>query len=150
MGCLCYDIFPQHRLSAGNYDEAIKLSEDAIENYPLCKDIMEKMIEKYKKLKAADEYNAEIAYDAIDPEAKNRNLTIEREMRKGQNFYKTGQWAKARDHFNAVIREDPYNEMAIDYLRRCYEKLIQTGRTRHYVVTQERAADFSGRRWACK
>ena len=131
----------EKKADAGNYDEAIKLSEDAIENYPLCKDIMEKMIEKYKKLKDASEYNAEIAYDVIDPEAKNRDLTIEREMRKGQNFYKTGQWAKARDHFNAVIREDPYNEMAIDYLRRCYEKLIQTGRTRHFVVTQERAAE---------
>ena len=131
----------EKKADSGNYDEAIKLSEDAIENYPLCKDIMEKMIEKYKRLKEYDEYRADISYEAADPEAKNRDLTIEREMRKGQNFYKTGQWTKARDHFNAVIREDPYNEMAIDYLRRCYEKIIQTGRVRHSVITQERAAE---------
>ncbi len=130
---------------AGNYDEAVKLSQDAIGNYPACKDIMDRMIAKYQKLKKASEYNAEIAYEKADPDAVSRNLIIEREMRRGQNFYKTKQWAKARDHFNMVIREDPYNEMAIDYLRRCHEMLIKAGRTRHNIVIQERAAEAA---WA--
>ena len=133
-------------MSAKMYDEAIEKCNEAVAVDPDNKEIKEyseALIKKFTRLKEASEYNDETAYNSkeVDPQGEDRQLKIEREMRKGQQFYKTRQWAKARDHFQVVLQEDPYNEMAIDYLRRCFLHLIDAGRRRHDVVTLERNAD---------
>ena len=131
-------------MNANMFDEAIEKCNEAVAVDPDNEEIKaysEALIKKFTRLKDSCEYNEETSYYSVDKDASGRQLTIEREMRKGQQFYKTGQWAKARDHFQAVLVEDPYNEMAIDYLRRCFLHLIDTGRRRHDVVTLERAAE---------
>lgn len=136
--------------NAGDYDQAIHFSDEAIAHYPQSKEIMEHMKSKYEKLKndtqrlrTANQYNKDIIDVVDNAEEEKRDLTIAREIRIGQNFYKTKQWAKARDHFNVVLRLDPYNETAIDYLRRCYEKLQEAGRKRKGVVALERMAEVA-------
>ncbi|MBR2425552.1 MAG: hypothetical protein IKB16_02300 [Lentisphaeria bacterium] len=149
---IALDLFHKAEKSAndGKYDEAIRYSEEAIANYPPSKEIMEQMKSKYEKLKAdslrlkaATQYTKDIIDVTDNADEEKRDLTVARELRIGQNFYKTGQWAKARDHFNAVLRQDPYNEAAIDYLRRCYEKLLDAGRRRRNVMALERAAEVA-------
>lgn len=133
-------------MNANMFDEAIEKCNEAVAVDPDNEEIKaysEALIKKFNRLKEATEYNEETSYYTVDQQAPERQLTIEREMRKGQQFYKTGQWAKARDHFQAVLLEDPYNEMAIDYLRRCFLHLIDAGRRRHDVVTLERDADVA-------
>ena len=133
-------------MNANLFDEAIAKCNEAVAVDPDNEEIKgysEALIKKFNRLKEATEYNEETSYYSVDQQAPERQLTIEREMRKGQQFYKTGQWAKARDHFQAVLLEDPYNEMAIDYLRRCFLHLIDAGRRRHDVVTLERDADVA-------
>lgn len=149
---IALDLFHKAEKSAnaGDYDEAIRYSDEAIAHYPQSKEIMQQMKSKYEKLKlesqklvAGVKYTKEIIDVTENADEEKRDLTIAREMRIGQNFYKTKQWAKARDHFNAVLRQDPYNEMAIDYLRRCYEKLTDAGRRRKGVVALERMAEVA-------
>ena len=133
-------------MNAKMFDEAIAKCNEAVAVDPDNEEIKgysEALIKKFNRLKEATEYNEETSYYSVDQQAPERQLTIEREMRKGQQFYKTEQWAKARDHFQAVLLEDPYNEMAIDYLRRCFLHLIDAGRRRHNVVTLERDADVA-------
>lgn len=133
-------------MNANMYDEAIAKCNEAVAVDPDNEDIKaysDALIKKFTRLKEATEYNAATSYYSkeVDEPAQERQLIIEREMRKGQQFYKTGQWAKARDHFQEVLLQDPYNEMAIDYLRRCFLHLIDTGRRRHNVVSLERYAE---------
>ena len=133
-------------MNANMFDEAIAKCNEAVAVDPENEEIKaysEALIKKFTRLKEASEYNEETSYYSVDQQAPERQLTIEREMRKGQQFYKTEQWAKARDHFQADLLEDPYNEMAIDYLRRCFLHLIDAGRRRHDVVTLERDADVA-------
>ena len=134
-------------MNAKMFDEAIRKCNEAVAVDPNNEEIKayaDALIKKFTRLKEASDYNDETAYssDEVDPQGAERQLRIEREMRKGQQFYKTGQWAKARDHFQAVLLEDPYNEMAIDYLRRCFLHLIDTGRRRHHVETVARSAEM--------
>lgn len=134
----------ERSMKANMYDEAIAKCDEAVAVDPDNEDIKaysKALKEKFTRLKNFTEYKEETSYYSVDQQASERQLTIEREMRKGQQFYKTSQWAKARDHFQAVLVEDPYNEMAIDYLRRCFLHLIDTGRRRHDVVTLERDAE---------
>ena len=136
-------------MNANMFDEAIAKCNEAVAVDPDNEEIKaysEALIKKFQRLKEACDYNEATSYYTVDQQASERQLTIEREMRRGQQFYKTGQWAKARDHFQLVLREDPYNEMAIDYLRRCYLHLIETGRRRHNVVTLERNTEANWKR----
>lgn len=149
---IALDLFNKAEKSAsdGDYDKALQYSDDAIANYPPCKEIMLQMKHKYEKLrdnaqrlKTSSKHSVDITEVTENADEEKRDLTIARELRIGQNFYKTKQWAKARDHFNAVLRQDPYNETAIDYLRKCYEKLYEAGSRRRNVMTLERVAEVA-------
>ena len=149
---IALDLFHKAEKSAsdGDYDKALHYSDEAIANYPPCKEIMLQMKHKYEKLKetaqklkTSSKHSVDVMEITENSDEEKRDLTIARELRIGQNFYKTKQWAKARDHFNAVLRQDPYNEAAIDYLRKCYEKLYEAGSRRRNVMTLERVAEVA-------
>ena len=61
-------------------------------------------------------------------------------LRQGQVFYNTKQWTQARAKFEEVILLDPYNETAIDYIRRINEHLLQAGRFRFGAIRDGRNA----------
>ena len=149
---IALDLFHKAEKSAsdGDYDKALHYSDEAIANYPPCKEIMLQMKHKYEKLKetaqklkTSSKHSVDVMEMTENSDEEKRDLTIARELRIGQNFYKTKQWAKARDHFNAVLRQDPYNEAAIDYLRKCYEKLYEAGSRRRNVMSLERVAEVA-------
>lgn len=122
-----------------DYDAAIEKCRKAIEIYPPCKEKMEKIIEKYELLKgktlAAEKIKSNTADDPDDLKEK-RIL-----LRQGEVLYKEGLWDKARSKFEEVIAIDPYNEFAIDYVRKINIKLLEAGKRRTGLTRNQRAAE---------
>ncbi|MBE6371522.1 MAG: tetratricopeptide repeat protein [Lentisphaerae bacterium] len=120
-----------------DYDLAIEKCRKAIEIYPPCKEKMEKIIERYSLMKSGVQFKHKV--DEAKPAEE--ELRIKRVLlRQGQVFYNTKQWDKARAKFEEVIVLDPYNETAIDYIRRINEHLSQAGRIRFGTVRDGRNA----------
>ena len=113
--------------SEQDYDRAIEKCRKAIEIYPDCKEKMEKIIERYSLMKSGVQYKRKVN----EAKPAEEELRIKRVLlRQGQVFYDTKQWTQARAKFEEVILLDPYNETAIDYIRRINEHLLQAGRFR--------------------
>ncbi|MBQ6598784.1 MAG: tetratricopeptide repeat protein, partial [Lentisphaeria bacterium] len=120
-----------------DYDRAIDKCRKAIEIYPPCKEKMEKIIERYSLMKSGVQFKHKV--DEAKPAEE--ELRIKRVLlRQGQVFYNTKQWDKARAKFEEVIVLDPYNETAIDYIRRVNEHLAQAGRFRFGAIRDGRNA----------
>jgi type II secretory pathway component GspD/PulD (secretin) len=120
-----------------DYDRAIEKCRKAIEIYPPCKEKMEKIIERYSLMKSGVQFKRKV--DEVKPAEE--ELRIKRVLlRQGEVFYKTKQWDKARAKFEEVIVLDPYNETAIDYIRRVNEHLAQAGRFRFGAIRDGRNA----------
>ena len=108
-----------------DYDSAIDKCRKAIEIYPACKEKMEKIIERYTLMKNGAQYERKI--NEVKPS--DEELRVKRVLlRQGQVLYDTKQWDKARSKFEEVIVLDPYNETAIDYIRRINIHLQQASR----------------------
>ena len=110
-----------------DFQRAIDKCRQAIEIYPPCKEKMEKIIEQYTRMK--DEANVKQKLKTLDPspeEVREKQILL----RQGQVFYETKQWDKARAKFEEVIVIDPYNETAIDYIRRINLQLSAAARYR--------------------
>ncbi len=120
-----------------DYDQAIDKCRKAIEIYPDCKEKMEKIIERYTLMKNGAQFKRKV--NEVKPA--DEELRIKRVLlRQGQVFYDTKQWSQARAKFEEVILLDPYNETAIDYIRRINEHLLQAGRFRFGVIRNGRNA----------
>lgn len=120
-----------------DYDSAIDKCRKAIEIYPACKEKMEKIIERYTLMKNGAQYERKI--NEVKPS--DEELRVKRVLlRQGQVLYDTKQWDKARSKFEEVIVLDPYNETAIDYIRRINIHLLQTARMRFGAVRNARNA----------
>ena len=123
--------------SETDYDRAIEKCRKAIEIYPPCKEKMEKIIERYSLMKRG-------AHDAQKLKESNPSAEELREkrvlLRQGQVFYETRQWDKARAKFEEVISLDPYNETAIDYIRKINYRMLDAGKLRFGPVRNSRNA----------
>lgn len=120
-----------------DYDRAIEKCRKAIEIYPDCKEKMEKIIERYSLMKSGVQYKRRVN----EAKPADEELRIKRVLlRQGQVFYDTKQWSKARAKFEEVIVLDPYNETAIDYIRRINERLLQDARFRFGIIRTGRNA----------
>ena len=123
--------------SEQDYDRAIEKCRKAIEIYPDCKEKMEKIIERYTLMKNGVQYKRKV--NEVKPA--DEELRLKRVLlRQGQVFYDTKQWTQARAKFEEVILLDPYNETAIDYIRRINEHLLQAGRFRFGAIRNGRNA----------
>ena len=113
---------------ASEYEVAIEKCRKAMEIYPPCKEKMDKIIEKYELLRdktlTLDKIKANTKEDPED--AKEKKVLL----RQGEVLYKDEQWDKARSKFEEVIAMDPYNEVAIDYIRRINIKLLEVAKRR--------------------
>ncbi len=125
--------------NASEYDVAIEKCRKAIEIYPPCKEKMEKIIEKYQLLKEKTETQEKIkANTQDDPEEVKEKRVL---LRQGEVLYKEGLWDKARSKFEEVIAMDPYNETAIDYIRKINIKLLDAAKQRTKVTRNLRSAE---------
>ncbi len=120
-----------------DYDRAIEKCRKAIEIYPPSKEKMEKIIERYSLMKSGVQFKHKVE----EAKPAEEELRVKRVLlRQGQVFYNTRQWDKARAKFEEVIVLDPYNETAIDYIRRINEHLAQAGRYRFGAIRDGRNA----------
>lgn len=119
-------------------DSAIAKCEEAQKMYPLCKDITDKAIAEYKQMKKSMEFDYATSMEQADPDGVYRKTDIELLIQQGRTYYKIGRWDKARDTFNAVLAQEPYNAVAIDYIRKSLLKMIQVGQQRQLTTVAER------------
>ncbi|MBO4304503.1 MAG: hypothetical protein J6A21_07955 [Lentisphaeria bacterium] len=124
--------------SAADFDLAISTCRKAYEIYPACKEEMEKVIARYQLLREKAAERSAVESTTSNAEEIRKKNTL---MRQGEVLYSSGQFDKARSRFEQVISLDPYNEMAIDYLRRINHKLSEMGRRRRELVHSERIVE---------
>lgn len=138
-------IMAEKDASVNKLDDAIAKCRQAAEMYEPCKDMMEKAIAKYEAKKRAMEFAAATTTEAADPEGKERKDQLELYLQRGRAYYKIGRWDDARTQFNLVLAQDPYNSVAIDYMRRIYLKMIAVGQQRKELVSAESQNEASWR-----
>ena len=118
--------------NASDYEVAIEKCKKAIEVYPPCKEKMEKIIEKYELLREKT-----LTLDKIKATTKEDPAEVSEKrvlLRQGEVLYKEELWDKARAKFEEVIAMDPYNEVAIDYIRKINIKLLDAAKRRTGVT----------------
>ena len=114
--------------NASDYEVAIEKCKKAIEVYPPCKEKMEKIIEKYELLREKTLTLDKIKANTKEDPAEVREKRVL--LRQGEVLYKEELWDKARAKFEEVIAMDPYNEVAIDYIRKINIKLLDAAKRR--------------------
>lgn len=127
--------------NSGKYEEAIKKCQSAKEIYPLSSDIMDEAIDRYTKMKTSADYKQATSLEAASEDYKVREHNIARLLRQGKTFYNNKLWDNAAKKFNEVIALDPYNETAIDFLRRIYMHRYHVGELRR----DGKMIDYNGR-----
>lgn len=118
--------------NASDYEVAIEKCKKAIEVYPPCKEKMEKIIEKYELLREKTLTLDKIKANTKEDPAEVREKRVL--LRQGEVLYKEELWDKARAKFEEVIAMDPYNEVAIDYIRKINIKLLDAAKRRTGVT----------------
>lgn len=113
-----------------NVRKAIDFCKKAMEMYPPCKDAMEKEIEKYEGMIYSLEFKKDVALQVVDRDNEDNKSETELQLQRGRALYKIGRLNQARQCFERVIAREPYNSVAIDYLRRIYLKLERIGTQR--------------------
>lgn len=119
------------------YNEAIDKCRKAIELHPASKEKLEKIITAYELKRDGLAYKNKLK-EADIPESDARNIQLL--LRQGGQFYKTGQWDKARNKYQEVIILDPYNEEAISQLHKVSLKLMEAGKMRQQLMRKARVA----------
>lgn len=123
---------------SARFDAAAAKCRKAVEVYPPCKQIVEKAIADFEKMKRATEFANVTAIEAADPDFVSRKNDIEILLQQGRMFYKIGRWSKAAAKFEEAVTLDPYNAVANDYLRKIYIKLRRSGEARMALTAAER------------
>ncbi len=123
--------------SVNKLDDAIAKCRQAAEMYDPCKAMMDDAIAKYEKKKRAMEFASATTLAAADPATEERAENIELSLQRGRAYYKIGRWDDARAQFNAALAQDPYNGVAIEYIRKIYEKMIDAGKSRKDLQAAE-------------
>ena len=124
--------------NTADFELAIEKCRNAIEVYPPCKKEMEKVIARYEKLRDKAKTKADLKEKVSNAE---NVRSIHILARQGELLYRDGQWDKARAKYEQIIALDPYNENAINYLRKIGLQLVEAGRRRMDVVHSERIVE---------
>ncbi len=120
-----------------DFDSAIDKCEKAIRIYPPCKEKMEKIIAQYRAMKENAQDKEKVAEANPNPQDIYDKRVL---IRQGETLYKARQWDKARSKFEEVISIDPYNETAVDYIRKINIRLQEAAELRTGVTRNARNA----------
>ncbi len=123
---------------AAEFDQAIDKCEKAIRIYPPCKEKMEKIIAQYRLMKEGVQNKEKVNEANPNPQDLYDKRVL---LRQAETLYNARQWDKARSKFEEVIAIDPYNETAVDYIRKINYRLLEaaelrTGVTRNTRISQ--------------
>lgn len=121
----------------GKIDEAIAKCKQAKEMYPACESLMNESITKFEKKRREQEFNQKTSMDEFEPTYKDQRNDNELRLQQGKSLYKIGRLDEAKAKFEQVLASDPYNSIAIDYLRRIYLKMISIGKQRRSLAVSE-------------
>ncbi len=120
-----------------NLNKAIEKCRKAQEVYPQAKEQMDEAIQRCEKMKNNIEFYGKVKLEEIEPGQADKHNEIEIQLQRGKALYRIGRFDEARALFDQVIAQDPYNTVAIDYLRRIYLKMIEAGKKRKDLTASE-------------
>ncbi|MGI6354784.1 MAG: hypothetical protein ACOX6W_06770 [Lentisphaeria bacterium] len=125
-------------------DVAINKLREAAKYSPEKKDSIDKLIRELTKDRADIEFRQETKVDSVIHGGAEADYAIKVKLEKGRVFLENQRYADARDAFESVLLDDPYNLTAIRNLARISENLKKIGDERLDAVLKERLAEI---RW---
>ncbi|MDD4097643.1 MAG: hypothetical protein PHC30_02620, partial [Lentisphaeria bacterium] len=125
-------------------DVAITKLREAQKYSPEKKESIDQLIRELTKDKTDIEFRQETNVDSVIHGAAESDYLIKVKLEKGRVFLENQRYADARDAFESVLLDDPYNLAAIRYLARISEELKKVGDERLDAILKERLAEI---RW---
>lgn len=132
----------QEKAIAGKADEAIQLCNQAKEMNSECKDIANKLIQKYSDIKNNALYKESISNEKINPSYKDKLYKVDVLYEQGKSLFNKKLYTQAKDKFQELLLLDPYNINAIEYIKRINSIILKAGDYRTKVTSTERKAEL--------
>lgn len=132
----------QGKAIAGKADEALQLCNQAKEMNPACKDIANKLIQKYSDIKNNSQYKESISNENVNPSYKDKLYKVDVLYEQGKALFNKKLYNQAKDKFQELLLIDPYNVNAIEYIRQINGLILKAGDYRTKVTSTERKAEI--------
>ena len=132
----------QEEAVTGKTDEAIQFCNQAKEMAPACKDIANKLIQKFYAIKDNNAYKESISGEKITPSYKDKLYKVDILYEQGKTLFNKKLYAQAKDKFQELLLVDPYNVNAIEYIKRINGIILNAGDYRTKVTSTERKAEM--------
>lgn len=116
--------------SSENAKKAIELARTARLESPTSMEAADQIIKMGEKLLNSNNYVEKSTLETLDPDNASRKEQIAVYLREAAIFYKSKQYAKARDVLERVLILDPYNEKAVYDLKKVYQRLYRIAELR--------------------
>ena len=116
--------------SSENAKKAIELARTARLESPTSMEAADHIIRMGEKLLNSNNYVEKSTLETLDPDNASRKEQIAVYLREAAIFYKSKQYAKARDVLERVLILDPYNEKAVYDLKKVYQRLYRIAELR--------------------
>ena len=126
----------------GKTDEAIQLCNQAKEMNPACKDIANKLIQKYSDINSNAQYKDSISDEKVHPSYKDKLYSVDVLYEQGKTLFNKKLYNQAKDKFQELLLADPYNINAIEYIRKINGIILKAGDYRTKVTATERKAEL--------
>ena len=118
------------RMEVGDFEEAIKLCQEAIKFYPEGRQELESKIAYYERRRNAAVARAGFSADKLIPNQKSQQYQIEVMLEQGRNLIEAGEYGMALRKFQEVLLIDPYNANALHNLRAVNIRIGNIGKKR--------------------
>ena len=110
-------------VAVGDFDNAIKVCQEAIEACPEYKDKLDAKIKLYNKRRTAAKEREAYSIEKLEPDFQAQEYQIELLIEQGRALTARGQYMKARRKFEEVLLLDPYNAAATQNLLGINDKI---------------------------
>ncbi len=132
----------QEEAVTGKTDKAIELCTQAKEMNPACKDIANKLIQKYSDIKNNSQYKESISDEKVNPSYKDKLYKVDVLYEQGKTLFNKHLYNQAKDKFQELLLTDPYNVNAIEYIKQINGIILKAGDYRTKVTSTERKAEM--------
>ncbi|HOK03692.1 MAG TPA: tetratricopeptide repeat protein [Victivallales bacterium] len=126
---------------SSQYDEAIKLCNEAIIIYPANEQRFRDLIERYVRMKEVVDFRAKTSEEIVDPKKDERLYKIDVLYQQGKKLYEDGQYDKARDKFEEILSINPYHLKSAEQIKIINAKMYDVAKERHKMTITERMAE---------
>lgn len=124
--------------SNAKIQEAISIARECKSEVPSTAQFADPIISMGEKILKSNQYIQATSLSTMDPDNLSRKQQISIHLREAEIFYKTRQFAKARDILEQVLVLDPYNDKAVFELKKIYKKLASIANMRRENEILER------------